>query len=403
MKNVKWRDKIFNPSVILKKIDATRTVNAAGGASFAGFALNESLPALHSMLEFPNESQYLDRPNLIWRSLAAIRGPLSPTSFLGELNRQLRQKLATPNKLFHVLTGISLKRDLGRSSHKILDARVRLLVGEYPSRYRLARRTVFTQHRLPVSESSHCFRRVIVSLRASDASEAVEKALRALDLLRACFCFVTNAEMEFVGTSWLPINKVRLGSVHSCHLVSGKAATGTVWFEPHHDAEQQAETNLDTARSAELMLRRLRSSSLRELEDAMLGYVRALDNSDQNAAFLGLWTVVEKLVTPGRSNSDAFVKRCAFLFEDGEFHTEVLKHLKHYRNDFVHTGRSTSQAKAHCYELQVYFRALVRFHLAQGKFFATLDDANAMLDLPPDRAKLRKRQLVIAKALKFLA
>lgn len=403
MKKVGLRPK-FNPSVILKKIDATRTVNLAGGASFTGFEVKQSLPALHSMLEFPEEAQDLDRPNLIWRSLAAVRGPLTPASFLAELNQRLDQKLATKQEEFHVLTGISLEHNVGRSSHKIGDVRVRLLAGDYPSRYRLARSAVITQQRLPVGESGHGFRRVIVSLRASDAPEAVEKALRALDLLRACWCFLTNFEMEFMGASWRPINKVRLGAVHTCHLPNGKTAVSTVWFEPHHDGEPPAKVDSKAAKSAEKILVYLRSSPLSaELEEAMLGYVRALDNSDQNAAFLSLWTVIERLVSPGRGNFDAFVQRCAFLFEDGEFHTEVLKHLKQYRNEFVHAGRSTSQAKAHCYELQVYFRALVRFYLGQRKFFTSLVDANVMLDLPPDRAKLRRRQLVIAKALKFLA
>lgn len=403
MKKVGWRPK-FNPSVILKKIDATRTVNPAGGASFTGFEFKQSLPALHSMLEFPEEANDLDRPNLIWRSLAAVRGPLTPTSFLAQLNRRLDQKLATKQEVFHVLTGISLKHNVGRSSHKIGDVRMRLLAGDYPSRYRHARSAVITQQRLPVGESGHGFRRVIVSLRASDGREAVEKALRALDLLRACWCFLTNFEMEFVGALWRPINRVRLGAVHTCHLPNGKTASGTVWFEPHHDGEPQAEVDSKAAKSAEQILGYLRSSPLSaELEEAMLGYVRALDNSDQNAAFLSLWTVIERLVSPGQGDFSAFVRRCAFVFEDREFHTEVLKHLKQYRNEFVHAGRSTSQVKAHCYELQVYFRALVQFYLGQRKFFTSLEDANTMLDLPRDRAKLLRRQRVISKALKFLA
>lgn len=403
MKKVEWRDG-FNPLVILKKIDTTRTVNPEGGASFTGFEFGQSMPALHSMLKFPAEAQDLDRPNLIWRTLAALRGPLMPKSFLADLNQRLDQKLATQQAEFHVLTGISLKHNIGRSRHKIGDVRVRLLAGDYPSRYKLARNAVVTQQRLPVSEIGHGFQRVIVSVRACDAPEAVEKALRALDLLRACWCFLTNVEMEFVGTSWRPINKVRLGAVHTCHLPNGESATSTVWFEPLHDGEQQVKGDSATANSVEQTLIHLLSSPLSaELQDAMVGYVRALDNSDQNAAFLSLWTVIERLVSPGRGNFDALVQRCAFLFEDGAFHTEVLKHLKQYRNEFVHVGRSTSQAKAHCYELQVYFRALVRFYLGQRKFFTSLADANAMLDLPPDRAKLQRRQLVIAKALKFLA
>ncbi|GEM_PF-1853193 len=403
MKKVEWRRK-FNPSVILKKIDATRTVNPAGGASFTGFEFKQSLPALHSMLEFPEEAKDLDRPNLIWRSLAAVRGPLTPSSFLAELNRRLHQKLSTKQETFHVLTAISLPHDVRQPSHQVGDVRVRLVAGDYPPRYRLARSAVIAQQRLPVRESGLGFRRVIASVRASDAPEAVEKALRAVDLLRACWCFVTNFEMEFIGASWRPINKVRLGPVHTCHLLNGRTSVDTVWFEPHHDGEPPGTVDPNAAKLVEKMLARLRSSPLSaELEEAMVGYVRALDGSDQNAAFLSLWTVIERLVSPGRGDFDAFVRRCAFLFEDGEFHTEVLKHLKQYRNEFVHAGHSTSQVKAHCYELQGYFRALVRFYLGQRKFFTSVTDANAMLDLPSDRAKLRRQQRVITKALKFLA
>lgn len=403
MKSVKWRGK-FNHSLILKKIDATRTVSPLGGVSFVGFEVKQLLPVLHSMLDFPEEANDLDRPNLIWRSLAAVRGQLTPSSFLVELNRRLEQKLSTKQETFHVLTSISLSPNVGRPSHQIGGVRVRLLSADYLPRYRDPRSVLIGQQSLPAGASELGFRRVIATVRANDAHMAVEKALRAVDLLRACWCFVTNLEMEFGGTSWRPINMVRLGAVHTCHHPDGKVAVGTVWFEPHHDGKAPRGADPKEAPHAEQMLTDLRSSPLRvELEDAMVGYVRALDGFDQNAAFLSLWTVIERLVSPGRADFNAFVQRCAFLFEDGEFHTEVLKHLKQYRNEFVHAGRSTAQAKSHCYELQFYFRALVDFHLGQRKFFTTLADANAMLDLPPNPAELRRQLRVIAKALKFLA
>lgn len=350
------------------------------------------------------EAKDLDRPNLIWRSLAAVRGPLTPSSLLTELNTQLEKKLSTKQETFHILTSISLQHNAGRPSHQIRGVRVRLLAGDYPVRYRRARAALIAQQRLPVAESAVGFRRVIASVRACDGPEAVEKALRAVDLLRACWCFVANFEMEIFGASWRPINKVKLGAVHTCHLPSGKKAVETVWFEPHHDAEPLSRVDPKESKLAEQILAFLRSSPLSaELEDAMVGYVRALDSSDHNAAFLSLWTSIERLISPGRGDYDAFVRRCAFLFEDAEFHIEVLKHLKQYRNEFVHAGRSTTQVKAHCFELQVYFRALVQFYLGQRKFFTSIADANAMLDLPPDRGKLRVQQQVIAKALRFLA
>ena len=402
MKKVAWHKK-FSAEVILKKIDTGRTEYPAGGASFTSGELTENLPILHSMLDFPKAAQNLDRPKLIWLSLAAVRGLLTPTSFLTELNQQLTHKLATKQEEFRVLTSISLEHNAGRSNYKIGEVCVRLLPGDYPFRYRLARNAVIKQQHLPVGESCHGFRRVIISMRARDAPVAVEKALRALDLLRACWCFSTNMEMEWQGASWLPINKVRLAAVHTCHLLNGEAAGGSVWFEPYQGKEPPAKVDSKAAKSAEKILVLLRSSPLStELEEAMLGYVRALDNSDQNAAFLSLWTVIEQLVSTGNGESNSVVKRCAFLFEDGEYHTEVLKHLVQYRNEFVHAGRSTSQAKTNCYQLQVYFRALVKFYLGQKKFFSTLADANAMLSLSSNRETLRRQQLMIAKALKFL-
>ena len=56
---------------MLKRIVAVRTRNPEGkGASFSGWELNNTLPLLHSMLEFPPVARDIDHANLIWKAVA---------------------------------------------------------------------------------------------------------------------------------------------------------------------------------------------------------------------------------------------------------------------------------------------------------------------------------------------
>lgn len=129
--------------------------------------------------------------------------------------------------------------------------------------------------------------------------------------------------------------------------------------------------------------------------------MRALDESDPNTAFIRLWGALEMLVVPGQADYAKLVQRCAFLFNDTEFHRQLLEHLREYRNTNVHAGEESEQARTHCYQLQIYFVALLRFHLGNAKFFQSLDEANLFLEFPPDEKELKRRSQLIDKAIRY--
>ena len=151
-------------------------------------------------------------------------------------------------------------------------------------------------------------------------------------------------------------------------------------------------------------MRRLTSAQYgTALTEALLRYVRALDERDQNNAFIKLWGAVESITSPEVAKYDLLIQRCSFLFNDTQYHKQILEHLREYRNSSVHAGDQNELAKSHCFQLQYYFVQLFLFHLRNGQVFSSLDEANQFLDLPPDKAKLLARQRMIQKALKFVS
>lgn len=232
--------------------------------------------------------------------------------------------------------------------------------------------------------------------------------MRALDLQRALWCLMGNPRMQITfGTPSLrPINVVRLGEYHTLHHPNGEPAHNGVWFEPGYVEAPSFSFKKSSVVKKNCLwaLRRIRLSRYHEkLASALVRYVRALDESDANTAFLRLWTAIESLTTPNVADYDKLVRRCAFLFQESDFHRQMLEHLREYRNISVHSGEHSDSARTLCFQLQLYFEAIIWFHIRNATFFTSLDEANQFLDTRPDR-KVINRQLELArKALRFLA
>jgi hypothetical protein len=211
--------------------------------------------------------------------------------------------------------------------------------------------------------------------------------------------------MEFSGQEWNPINAIRLGSVHTIHNPDGSAATQEIWFEPNYvQARIFTHGKVDVLRknSANATRALSRCSYSAALSEALLRYVRALDERDQNSAFIRLWGALEALASPNVASYDKVVRRCSFLFRDTQYHRQILEHLREYRNQSIHAGDQSDEAKTHCFQLQLYFYHLVGFHFANVGFFGNLDEANAFLDLPSNKAALLRSRQLVNKALRFV-
>ena len=394
----------LKPEVVLAKIESVRSVAPGSKPSFTGFVVDTALPTLQSMLNFPAVADIAPRSTIMWKALASVVGPLTPVAFLEAINTELSRLLATRENTYHILTSVSISPEGLQKVAKLAGASLTLLTGDFPKRYG-SREIAINEQKPPVSPVPRDYCKVIVRLKAKSHFAAMTGALRAIDLQRAAWCFYGNTELEIVGKDWEPINCVRLGGIHTVHDPIGHTAAQEVWFEPNF-----VQRSVHSPRKPDIfrrncrnLLRRMRLSPYsEELADALVRYVRALDERDQNIAFLRLWGAIEALTSPDRADYDKVVHRCAFLFRDFEYHRQELEHLRLYRNGSVHAGDQGENAKTHCFQLQMYFRALFRFHLGIAKQIESLAEANEFLDTKPDIVFLKRRKLLVNKALRFL-
>ena len=400
-----WKkNKNLKPEVILKRIESIRTVDSEGKTSFSGFELKEALAVLHTMVDFQGSADELNKPNTVWRAVAKVVGPMTPDSFMKVLNEEIVKQKAVKDTEFRILTALSLDQSLFPKALTIDGSKLELLPNHYGKRY-AAREALIENARLPVPSLHPDYCRVIVSVKAKGVFGAITKALKVLDVQRAIWCMLGNPNMQFGNRDWSPINVIRLGTVHSIHRPSGEPATQEVWFEPNFvEAPRFRPAKPKQFReNAAYLMRCLFASAYHEkLVEALLRYVRAFDERDQNTAFIKVWGALETLACPGSADYAQIVKRCAFLHKDAQYHRQVLEHLREYRNQSVHAGDQAELAKTHCYQAQGYFASLFCFHLRNVRTFTSLDDANSFLDLPRDIELLRRREKMARKAIRFV-
>lgn len=405
---INWKsEKRFKPAVILGKIDAVRTVNPNGGASFSGFDLEGYLPALHSMLQFPDAASEIDSSALVWRGLTKVKGPLTPAEFLAAVNDELSALLASREERYKLLTTISLHPQDIPKTVSTLGVRMHFLRGEFPSNFLGPRGDLIQNHPLQIAKSSLNYCRVVVSLKAKSTATAVNKALRALDLQRALWCLMANPGMQitFGFASFKPINLVRLGGRHTLHLMNGKPATDSIWFDPAYlEAPIFRFSKPAVVRKNSLWaLKRIAVSAYKDqLVSALIRYVRALDEQDSNTAYIRLWSALESLATPGVADYERLIRRCSFLFKDITYHRQILEHLREYRNESVHAGEQSETARTLCYQAQLYFHTLIWFHIRNANFFNSLEEANTFLDSSVDKNRIKRQIELARKAIKFI-
>lgn len=391
--------------MILDSVEKVRTVSPDGGTTFSGFEIYETLPALQSMLDFPSSASDLDKSLLVWRAISSVSVKLTQDSFLVAINKAFIALTATSLQSYEILTSISLAPDGLPLTGKVCGSAWRLLNADFPHKF-IGRQSAIADANIPEDTTSKSYTKVIVSVKAKSSYQAMTKALRAIDIQRGVWCLIGNVRMESFGTEWEPINVVRLGGVHTVHLSNGTPAPSPVWFEPGYvTAQPFRPANVQVfKKNCAFVLRRILASRYSErLCEALLRFVRALDERDQNHALIKLWGALEELTCPDSANYELLTRRCSYCFKDTHYHRQMLEHLREYRNQAVHAGNSGTSAKTHCYQLQYYFFQLFFFHLRNVKVFSSLDEANQFLDLPVDKESLLFRRRIVEKAIRFVS
>ena len=407
---LKWK-KRFKPEIILEKIDKIMTINADGSVSYSGFQYFELKATLYSMIEFPDYLTTLQNNGLVDKAItkAAKIKSLTPEKLIEELEGLFKVELKRKVKKYHLLTTISISNPFPFKKIQIGQSTIRFITGDFPKKYH-SRKNLLEKAKRQNSKlefSPENYSNIIISTEAKSEHKATSQCLNDLDLLRAVLSMFANSGIELMGDRWSPINKIRIGSIHTLHKESGKTIDmDTFWFDPNFTKASPFKLTSNNLKgfkkNVKWVLETLKKSKYsQKLENALLRYVRALDERDQNVALLHIWGALESITAYEENSKSNLPKRCAYLFSEYEYHKQVLEHLREYRNQSVHAGDQNEEAKSYCYQLQGYFIEIILFHLHRVKEFNTLAEANGFLDQPVDIEQLKHKRDLLNKAIKF--
>lgn len=406
---IKWKkSRKLNPDVILEKIDSIKIVQDEGRVSYSGFKYLEAIPALFSMLDFGKNLPWEIKSKIVKKAISKVAAveKLNSKSVISEINNEFQNYHSTKENEYFLLTSISLDEPLPSKLIDINGCNIRIFKREYPRKY-ASRLTLVNKWRKPFEHTQEGYSKVIVKSKAKSPQEAVSKSLESIDLIRATWNIFANLRMEIFGDPWKPINNIRLGAMHSLHKKSGELAVEYFWYEPEFRVAKpyriKEENYKVFKKNANWVKAQIKSCKYSlKLIDAFVRYVRALDESNPNTAAFKLWGAIESIAAPSENRYDNITRRCAFLFEEYEYHKQMLEHLREYRNSTVHAGEESVNAKDNCFQLQFYFYHLMQFHLLSVKKVVSLNDANSFLDLPADLKVLEQRKHFIEMAIKFV-
>ncbi|WP_369721069.1 hypothetical protein AB8Z38_28910 [Bradyrhizobium sp. LLZ17] len=136
----------------------------------------------------------------------------------------------------------------------------------------------------------------------------------------------------------------------------------------------------------------LQRNSMRDfISDALLRYCRALDLHEADAALLGVWQVLEKLM--GTDRYDLLIDRLVRIFRDHDDARLIAAHIRLRRNQTVHSDHSISkEADAILVQAEMLAGQTIFFLLRNADQFQSLGEFHDFLDLPLDEERLQRRQ-----------
>lgn len=406
MKQIAWLNPSkVNPDVIFSEIRKVATVDKSGRVSFSNFQYLEYLGIIQSQLKFPKDNAEIEQEWIVSKAVTQClqSDKLNKDGLIEVANRVLAEALAKPEEKFHLLTSLSVGKAFPFRRINLGDSTIHFYESQYPQKYK-GRKSAISENYVQREHDHRDYIKCVVTTKAKYPKAATNKALHALDYVRACFCLMGNPRIEFNfgESSSKPINIIRLGKYHTLHDARGRAIKGQLWFEPnfyehakiplshpevHRNNFNHIQNKLATARHG------------KDLRNSLVRYVRSCDERDSNTCFVKLWGVLESLLNTEQASHERVVNRGASLFPDKLFHKHALDHLRMFRNKNIHAGEEDDRSKVYCFQLHKYYQALIRFHISTIDFFSSITEANEFLDLPHDESQLRQRAKLIEKAL----
>ncbi len=330
---VKWK-KGFNPEIIVGKLSNIRTLDGEK-VSFSGFEYNEYISVLKSMIDVDENISTEIAHEVIVKGFhdAAKKPELTANNVIFSVKKTIREHLAKPDKAYWLVTTLNIHTSNDLPSYRINGCHLRFYKN-LPKKYREARQEFLAMASSWLGAKDDSFSHYLVAhVSEKSAHDAVEKMLDAIDLLRGIWNLHTNKVMVLsFGGRKKPVNQITLGALHTVHDKNGKKINDTFWYEPEpfkdHDKVDFSKNSYKTLEFTKNVRKALNKNSYkRDVEVAIVRYVRALDSQDYNSVFIKLWGVLEYLTNTLKDSYDKTIRRASFQYQDREYARQVLEHL----------------------------------------------------------------------------
>ena len=404
-------DKSCDLNPIIKKLEESKSVAEDGRIAYRDLWVDDLGAVLEGSVEFSPQIPERERHSIVRKALfsPAAKKVLTQPLLLAELKKLESEYLATNPQPFILATSISVPHQLRIPRHHFNGVSM-IFSRSLPKRFK---REQYEKDFLRNGHDSSPpnYQSVRLRVQARSKSEAIDKAIDALDFLRGCWNYGINRRIgyQFQMSVQTPVNQIRLGQVHTLHLQSGDAADESYLYEPSFVLNKNPESMIGVtwlnAKKDEQQIRPLlrKSSYAADFVTAITRYCRALDLIDYESAYIRLWSLLEFLTGTVDGKTHELINRCLFVFanEDRDVHRQILYHLREKRHGFVHSGKQTVTAYALVWQLKRYVERMLLFHLRRTGEFKTRHDAVNFLSLPFAPDEIRKRIRQLRSALKY--
>lgn len=376
---------------------------------------DEQIVLLEAVVEFGGHLSESEARQAIKEGVKALlRSDQSASkAFLGGTKKCMKRMLARPEERFTLLTTISIdpSRSFPIKRIRFGEGTVEFTNGPFPKKY-ASRSEASARYTGEVDATPHNYSGVIVRTTAKHSEAAVSKSMESLNAVRALHSLEANPYISesFGHRSSTGSNRIVLGGMHTLHRRSGALSgdAGEYWYEPHTALPSPyafKESSVGKVeRNIRFFVKSIEASSYsQKLTGALLRYTTAFDRADFHTAIVDMWGALEQLVThPNESRSgEAVVRRASFQFRDQKTVEYLLEAARQHRNQFVHSGESSSRSQYFLYRLQLIFKKVLLMHCKIGNELGGFDSVLRLLDMPISSEALDAQKVLLDKAIEI--
>jgi hypothetical protein len=265
---------------------------------------------------------------------------------------------------------------------------------------------------LPSSFQKHIesskYQVVLIDTEGRSVHEATNNAINALHLLRGIWSFFATRGSWSIKLGAVPheaIAAIHTGPIYTLHFPDGTHAVDRYWYEP----EYQEDKKLFEPRHEWTILEKHRTWAMKniaswqytsELEDLLIRYSVALDQTNPDNAFLQMWSILEKMTNTVGANYDETVRRAVWFYADQDrgLTKDILESLRFCRNRLVHAGKGDYEGDQVVYQLKVFIDQHLLRLIANDFRVKTLAEYGQMLALSTSVQSLKAQRRKISRA-----